>query len=103
MQNGSPISPQEVVNLKRLSVPPEVFDSFNECIVNTWDGECANFTRERVMNAISNRTDLIRANDLFWKNWRDVVTRYENQGWSVTYKMPDIDECFKAYFIFKIK
>jgi hypothetical protein len=103
MKKGCPISPEKVVSLKRLSVPPEVFDAFNECITNAWDGDCANFTRERVINAIAAKAGPIYGQELFWKCYRDVLIRYEDQGWSVVYNMPDIDEGVKAYFLFKIK
>lgn len=104
-----PISPDEVVAVKRTLIPSVVIESFNELIARKWNGYSSSFTQNEVINLIlekwpsSPEETQITRSTIFKEHWLDVEDIYRNTGWIVTYDKPGYNETYEARFIFDKK
>lgn len=95
-----PITPDEVMDLKKDSLPQEVFDAFNHLIAKTWDGHSAVVKQKEAAALIASKTE--STTDQVYKNhWLDVEEVYRTSGWIVLYDKPGFNESYDAYFVFK--
>lgn len=95
-----PISPKEVANEKQRLFPNEVFEAFNEMIVQNAGGGGGRISVDQgeVVDLMVKK-GLNR--DLIFKNgWLDVEDVYRKAGWKVEYDKPGYNEDYSAYFIF---
>lgn len=99
--SGRPIKPSEVVTAKNGTIPPEVFDAFNECIGRHWSGRESVVLQDEVVANILKRMPSATRGDVFDSNWLDVEPSYRAEGWSVEYDKPAYCESYPAKFIFK--
>jgi hypothetical protein len=88
---GEPISPDDVgmAALKRLPIPPEVFDAFNDLIVKNWAGGYSKTIRsvireDDVVAEILKRLH-VAAHVLYDNHWLDIEPAYTKAGWTVSY------------------
>jgi len=105
--NVKPISPSEVLEKKRDSMPEEMLEAVNELIVKKWNGREATFKQDDVLdlyfakkgenNISMNRTKV------FDNHWMDFEDIYRKEGWSVEYDKPAYNESYDATFTFKKK
>ena len=102
MTKGKPITPAEVVEAKKASLPPEVFDVFNEQIAQNWDGHSATLFQTAVVDAIVAKLGITRA-EVFARRYLDIEPIYKKAGWSVVYDKPGYCEDYEASFTFKKK
>jgi hypothetical protein len=100
MNKGRPISPDEVTTFKRESIPPEVFDAFNELIAEKFVAGRAVVTQDEVIERILKRISGSTRVHVFDGGWLDVEDIYRQAGWSVDYDKPAFNETFKANFTF---
>ena len=103
MKKGRPIRPDEVHELKTVTIPAEVFDAFNECIAKVWNGRSARIVQESVVLKILEKMPGLHRRTIFENHWLDVEEAYRAQGWTVFYDKPGFDERYEAYFVFQIK
>lgn len=98
-----PIKPNDVIDEKLKSIPPEVIESFNEIIVEKFNGTESTFKQDDVITKILNKLTNINKSDIFNKHWLDVEEIYRKIGWKVEYDKPGYNESYAANFTFKKK
>jgi len=101
--SGRPIRPDEVVHLKEASIPPEVFDAFNELIALKFDGKSAYISQKAVIAKILSKFEgnvTVSRTTIFDKHWLDVEDVYCKAGWTVKYDKPGWNETYEANFTF---
>jgi len=96
-----PITPDEVVDLKKKSIPPFVIECINDLIAKKWDGRSAHIKQDEIVRAIM--TLGIERRVIFEDHMLDVESIYEEYGWKVKYDKPGFNETYDAYFIFTKK
>ena len=109
-----PITPDEVVQLKRELIPDQVIDTFNRLIVENWDGYSSTVKQEKVISEIyelyptelydeeGHYPDRGTAKErIFQKGWLDVEDIFSEAGWKVKYENPGFGDDINAYFEFK--
>jgi len=84
-----PITPQEACERKLKSIPEEVYEAFDECIVaHLTLGGRSSFTFDEVIDRIVYKYDIkgvaVARNDIYNHNWLDVEPVYRHIGWKVT-------------------
>ena len=104
-----PITPQDAMKQKRLSIPPEVFEAFDELITRNIDISGVAIVLqddaiERVCHklGITTGTELTRG-DVYKNGWMDVEEDYREAGWEVEYDRPAYYENYDAGYIFTAK
>lgn len=104
---SQPIKPSEVGPKKAQTMPPEVFEAFNELIVKHWDGRSATVLQSDVVNLILAKMTLskpeIKRSDLYDNHYLDVESHYRKAGWVVKYDSPACNESYPATFEFRKK
>jgi hypothetical protein len=102
-----PISPDEVLDAKKTSIPDEMFEAVNEMIVKKWNGSEATFRQEDLMSLYLQKVgenDIQKSRDKVYENhWMDFEDIYRKNGWSVSYDKPAYNESYPATFTFKKK
>jgi hypothetical protein len=100
MKKGVPISPDDIVEARKVAIPPEVFDAFNELIAENFNDNSATVKQKDVVARIKAK---IPGADVYANHWLDVETLYEENGWSVYYDKPAYCETYDAFFRFTKK
>ena len=103
-----PITPDEIVDRKREVIPDFVFEAFNYCIVEEWDGRSATVGQDEVIDYIMSLIEKegikdVERQDLFDKHWLDIEDIYREAGWDVYYDKPAYNETYEATFKFSKK
>lgn len=94
-----PISPSEVIDKKKETIPNEVIEAFNELIAENFDGHSSHVEQNEVISLIVNKLSIAREY-IFKKHWLDVEDIFREAGWEVEYDKPGYNESYSAYFIF---
>jgi len=100
-----PITPGQARSLKQRTIPQQVYEAFDELIVEQLDlYGAARFTQDTVINRILTKHDKDNLpcdrQEIFDKRWLDIESFYEDAGWTVQYRRPSYDENGSAYFLF---
>jgi hypothetical protein len=100
-----PITPEEVVEKKRESLPDFVIDAFNKLIAERWDGRDSSFKQDDVIALIVGHDSALAATreEIFSKHYLDVEDIYREAGWGVLYEKPGYNETGPAVFRFTKK
>jgi hypothetical protein len=85
---------------QKKSIPPEVFESFNELIVKDFNGTSSTVRQNDVVALIANKLKIDRQS-VFSSRWLDVETEYAKSGWDVEYDKPGYNETYEPTFTFK--
>jgi hypothetical protein len=97
-----PIKPSEVQEKKNKALPEEVFQVFNDLIVENWDGQSATIKQdvaaERISTALRISTD-----EVFELGYLDVEAAFRKVRWKVEYDKPAYNESYEAFFVFSKK
>jgi hypothetical protein len=96
-----PVTPKEVVSLKKVLIPDEVIESFNELIAENYLGGYASFKQKDVVARMVKKG--LKSADIYKNVWLDVEDIFEKAGWKVEYDKPGYNESYDAYFSFKTK
>ena len=96
-----PITPKEVVSKKVSTIPDEIFEAFNELIVENFDGHTACFTEKSIIARIVKKG--ISSKKAYDNHWLDIEEIYEKAGWKVEYDSPGFNESYDATFSFSKK
>jgi hypothetical protein len=96
---ADPITPDEVVEVKRTVIPEDVIEAVNKLIAQHWDGHRSRFTVDQAVMAIKARTGFSRTAlfDLHYLNFEEI---YRAAGWDVVYDQPAYDETYPANYTF---
>lgn len=97
---SGPISPDEVAALRQKTLPPEVFEAFNELIAEDFDGRSAIVMQNAVVARIMNKLDIESRQIIYNKKYLDVEEVYRQAGWKVEYDKPAYNESYEASFKF---
>lgn len=96
-----PISPKDVEKEKIINFPSEVFEAFNELIIeNSGSGEIYVGQKEVVARMIQKG---LSKDEIYKKGWLDVEDVYRKAGWKVDYDKPGYNEDYEPYFKFSRK
>ena len=102
-----PLSPDEVLGKKQVSIPDEMLEAVNELIVKKWHGNEATFRQDDLVAlylAKIGENDIQKSRDKLYENhWLDFEDIYRKAGWSVDYDKPAYNESYPATFTFKKK
>lgn len=88
---------------QKLSIPPAVFDAFNEMIAKHWNGHSATFTQAAVVATILTHMPKPNRGEIYSNNWLDVESVYGEAGWRVEYGKPASNEPHEPTFTFSKK
>lgn len=99
----NPITPDEVTVLrKKVAIPPQVIEAFNELIAKYWDGKSARVMQAEAVALVASKLDTTR--DIVFKNrWLDIEWIFREAGWKVDYDKPGYCESYEAFFVFTKK
>jgi protein associated with RNAse G/E len=92
------ITPKEALSKRRDLIPSKVIESFNELIVEGFDGHKATVYQHKVKQRICSKLSINE--DFFKHEWLNIESMFREQGWTIFYKRPDRDESFDIHFIF---
>ena len=96
---SGPIKPKEVQDKKLASIPEEVYEAFNELIVDNWDGKSASVSQKSASVLVARALD-ITEQDVYLRHLLDVEDVYRKAGWKVVYDKPGYNEDYEAFFVF---
>ena len=99
--SGWPIRPGDIDGFRTSSIPPFVFDAFNELIEENYsDGE-ALVKQDKAIAAITKR--MKGGRDAIFENfWLCVEGAYRKEGWWVTFDKPGNDEePYEPFYVFR--
>jgi hypothetical protein len=99
---AGPIKPSEVQKVKDSKLPEEVFQVFNDLIVENWDGNSATFYKDEANKRVAKALN-ISGQEVYNRNLLDVETVYRKAGWKVEYDSPSIGDNYEANFTFSKK
>lgn len=94
-----PISPNQVVELKRTNMPDSVIEIFNDEIARTWNGRYAQIKQDGLVARIMEKLEITRS-AVFDNHLLDVEDIYRKEGWTVEYDKPGYNETYEATFKF---
>src|SRR6267154_2719427 len=102
---SGPISPKVVESARKIILPEEVFEAFNETIAKHWNGHSAEFKQDEVVDLLLtkfrlNKKDIVRQ-VVFDNHWLDIELIYRKKGWKVDHDKPGYCEIYDATFTFK--
>ena len=98
-----PIRPDQVAAKKGTTIPAQVFEAFDEMLVEKWRDGVAVIQLDEVVTRILAKDTGITRNQLFDNGWLDVEPAYEEAGWRVVYDKPGYNETYAATFTFTAK
>jgi hypothetical protein len=97
-----PISPDEIVGLKKTIFPDAVIETWNLVIAKNYIEGSSRFTQDEIMAALVETLKYDRAT-IFDLKYLDVEDIYRAEGWSVEYDRPGYNESYAANFTFRKK
>lgn len=98
-----PISPDDVVVKKKEILPKEVFEAFNELIIEGWNGYQSIVKQKEVVILIAQKLDIESTSIIYSNHYLDIEEIYEEAGWNVEYDKPGYCESYEATFTFTKK
>jgi hypothetical protein len=96
-----PISPKEVVDKKRESIPDFVIEAFNQMIAENWDGKESRFRQDEVVTRMFLLQKGLTQSEIQEKNLLDVEEIYRKEGWIVEYDKGDYNTSDPSIFTFR--
>lgn len=96
----NPVSPEQVVELKKKQIPDGVIEAFNEIIAKNWNGHSSTVLQDEVVEAIIEKVPRATRRKVFDNHWLDVEDIFRSEGWKVEYDKPGYNETYRASFKF---
>jgi len=106
MSKVKPIAPNDMSLEKKISIPDEVIEAFNELIVENWKKDEATVKQKDAVARIVKKLPEFKRKrtELFELGYLDVEKVFRGAGWVVEYESPDRgDSGFDEYFTFRRK
>ncbi len=94
-----PITPKEVDNKKIQSLPDIVLNTFNNAIIENWNGKQATFGQNKIAIIIAKELN-ITIDKVYNLGYMDIEPLYQKAGWKVTYDKPAYNESYEATYTF---
>ncbi len=98
-----PIKPKEVQSKKDAALPQEVFDVFNQLIIDNWDGHSATVLQDEACERICKALKIKSCQTALDRGLLDVESAYRKAGWKVEFDKPGYNESYDAHFVFSKK
>jgi hypothetical protein len=101
-----PITPEEVVEVKKTTIPDMVIKAANELIVKYWNGRSSVFELKELIRTYRKMagSDAVSEKKLTEYRWLDIEPTFMEVGWKVKYESPDRgSDDFEDYFEFTKK
>jgi hypothetical protein len=92
-----PVSPDEIVALKKTVFPDGVIQAINNVIAKNFDGKRSYFLQKVVAQEICEAMG-VSMDAAFANKWLDFEPIYEAEGWKVYYDKPAYNESYEASF-----
>jgi len=96
-----PVTPKEVVSLKKTLIPDAAIEAFNELIAENFLGGYASFKQKDVVARMVKKG--LKPEDIYKNGWLDIEDIFEKAGWKVDYDKPGYNETYDATFSFSKK
>ncbi|MDD5489214.1 MAG: hypothetical protein PHP25_00845 [Candidatus Moranbacteria bacterium] len=93
--NVRPLSPKEVVEKKKDSIPDAVFEAFNELIAKDFNNAYAIVKQKEVVKLLVEKG--LKEKEIYENHWLDVEELYRKAGWKVEYDK----SAYNAFFKFR--
>jgi hypothetical protein len=95
-----PISPAQIVEIKKKYIPDGVFEVFNDAITIAYEDGLSIVYRDDIVDTLTERFGMERS-EIIKNGWLNVEEAYRDSGWQVNYDQAMAgEEYFKAYFKF---
>jgi hypothetical protein len=98
MTTVKPITPDEIVERKKETIPDVIFEIFNYLIAENFNGYSSTVMQSKV-NAMLKKKK-VNVDEAYKKHWLDVEDIYREAGWDVEYDKPGYNESYEANFTF---
>jgi len=98
---AQPISPEELSQVKRETMPPEVFETFNRLLGEIALNGYATVYLDDVVEGLIERG--LDKEEIFRKGWLNIESLYGEHGWEVRYDQPGYNESGRGYYTFRAK
>ena len=103
-----PIRPQDIIDLKKDTIPEKIIAAFNELIATKWNGGSATIRKDELLDKyfslIGKTNDRANREILYNNHSLDIEDIYRKEGWKVEYSSPTYgDSDFEPYYKFSIK
>jgi len=99
----TPLSPKELLDHKLSTIPPEVYEAFNELMAKRLNDGETHVKQCDVIALILQKLPQLKRNELFDNGWLDVEPHYRKVGWTVVYDKPAYCETYEPNWTFKAK
>jgi hypothetical protein len=99
MSAVKPITPDEVVERKKETIPDIVFEVFNYLIAENFNGHSATILQKEVDALLKKKK--VNVDEAYKRHWLDVEDIYRGAGWDVAYDKPAYNETYEASFEFR--
>lgn len=96
-----PVRPEEVVDLQKKLIPPEVIETFNRFIGSTVLNGRAVVKQREVVDALAEKG--LDRSAIYDNGWLNVEDIYRDAGWKVVYDKPGYNESYPPTFTFTAK
>jgi hypothetical protein len=97
-----PITPDEAEANRKMTIPPEVIEVFNQLIVAHLSAGRATILQDEAVARICEECSVDRT-FVYNSHWLDIESIFEEAGWSVVYDRPAYCETYPATFTFTRK
>lgn len=94
-----PITPEEVAELQKIPIPPEVIKTFNRLLGEKAVRGHATLYMAEIQQSLSNEG--VDYGKIFRNGWDELENMYRKAGWSVRYDRPGYNESYKSFYVFK--
>ena len=95
----TPISPEEVHELKQQLLPDEVIRVWNQLIAENFRGSISVIYQDEALARLETALDCSR-DTVFKKGYLEIEDIYRKVGWTVKYDKPGYNEDYRAFFRF---
>ena len=97
-----PITPQEIVEAKKLTIPDAMIEAANQLIIKYWNGHSSTLKLKELVSAYRKiaGSDAVSDKKLSDYHWLDIEPTFREVGWKVKYASSGMDEYFDDYFEF---
>lgn len=79
---STPISPEELIQIRKEAIPPEVFQAINLLIIEKYQASGTLLTYDEIITKIKTLLNTT-SKEILEKNWLDIAVYYSEIGWRV--------------------
>jgi hypothetical protein len=97
-----PITPDQVHEVRKKTIPSFVLQAFNELIVENMqaNGISKVYQEDAICRMLKIEKEIVDSNQIFNMGWLNIECIYQDAGWKVEYDKPAYNETYRAFFTF---